>query len=448
MKQRRPRTIAIVVLSLAVLVAAYFGIRALTDKGDGALTASGTIEAVEVTVSPEIGGKVVEVSVEEGASVQAGDELFRLDDTLLQAQRNVASAALDLANAAAKTAEAALASARSQYDLAVDAARQESVAARTASWRAPNPADYTLPGWYFSQDEAIQAAQAEATAAQTDLDAVRSELDTLEKAPANADFLAAEGRLSRARAAFVTANAVLARAEAANDNAELRSAAQDRYDSAQTELSDAQSAYDGLKDSDAAKDILAARARLASAQERYEAAQDNLLALQTGMDSPRVAAAQAAVNQAQAAADQAHLSIMQAQANLGLLDAQIAKLTVKAPADGVILTRSIQPGEVVAAGAAAVSLGRLDNLTITVYVPEERYGELSLGQAADVTVDSFPDEVFSARIIHIADQAEFTPRNVQTTEGRKATVFAVKLQVEDPNGKLKPGMPADITFTR
>jgi HlyD family secretion protein len=88
----------------------------------------------------------------------------------------------------------------------------------------------------------------------------------------------------------------------------------------------------------------------------------------------------------------------------------------------------------------------LDNLTITVYVPEDRYGEISLGQSATLTVDSFPGENFATTVCAIAEQAEFTPRNVQTVEGRSSTVFAIKLLVTDPNGKLKPGMPATVVF--
>ena len=110
------------------------------------------------------------------------------------------------------------------------------------------------------------------------------------------------------------------------------------------------------------------------------------------------------------------------------------------------MTRKIQPGEIVAAGATAITLGKLDELTIVVYVPEDVYGTLSLGQQALLSVDSFPGEIFHAEISRIADQAEFTPRNVQTVEGRKATVFAIRLMVEDPDGKLKPGMPADVVF--
>ena len=83
---------------------------------------------------------------------------------------------------------------------------------------------------------------------------------------------------------------------------------------------------------------------------------------------------------------------------------------------------------------------------ITVYVPEDRYGEISLGQQAEISVDSFPDETFFATVVYIANSAEYTPRNVQTVEGRSSTVYAVKLKVDDPEGKLKPGMPADVNF--
>jgi HlyD family secretion protein len=71
---------------------------------------------------------------------------------------------------------------------------------------------------------------------------------------------------------------------------------------------------------------------------------------------------------------------------------------------------------------------------------------VKLGDAANVTVDSFPGQVFRGTVQHIADQAEFTPRNVQTPVGRRTTVFAVKLAVDNPEGKLKPGMPADVVF--
>ena len=144
--------------------------------------------------------------------------------------------------------------------------------------------------------------------------------------------------------------------------------------------------------------------------------------------------------------DQAQKAVQQAQANLDLLDTQIAKLVLYAPMDGVILTRNMEPGEFLQPGAVALTLGDLSDMTITVFLPEDRYGQISLGQKAQVTVDSFPGETFPAEIVHIADEAEFTPRNVQTVEGRSSTVYAIKLKVTDNEGKLKIGMPADVTF--
>ncbi|HLO29209.1 MAG TPA: efflux RND transporter periplasmic adaptor subunit, partial [Anaerolineales bacterium] len=103
-------------------------------------------------------------------------------------------------------------------------------------------------------------------------------------------------------------------------------------------------------------------------------------------------------------------------------------------------------GETVNSGYVVLTIGQLRDLTITVYVPENRLGEVSIGETANVSVDSYPNEKFNARVVYISNQAEFTPRNVQTAEGRKTTVFAVKLKLLDMSGKLKPGMPSDVTF--
>ena len=445
MKHKRPPVPVIVILILAVLTGGYFGIRALMNKDGSALTASGTIEAVEVTISPEIGGRIVEVLVDEGAVVNNGDVLFRLDDTLLQAQRAVASASLDLAQATARTADATQATAQANYDLAVNAARLDSITTRTTDWRGINPAGYTLPEGYFSRSAMIAAAEVEVEAARAACAAAQDSLNTLLADPANVNLKDAETRLLDARGSAFVAQDVLTRANSTNSS-DLRDAAQSAYDAAHAELEDAQAAYDDLSDTPAGAEFTRVRAELSVAQERLDSARDRLLGLQTGEDSPKVVAARAVLQQAVVAADQAQLAVAQSQASLALIDAQIAKLTITAPADGTILTNSIQPGETVAPNAAAMSLGRLNSLTITVYVPENLYGELSLGQSATVAVDSFPGGTFAATISHIAEQAEFTPRNVQTIEGRTSTVFAVKLNVEDPGGKLKPGMPADVIF--
>ena len=123
-----------------------------------------------------------------------------------------------------------------------------------------------------------------------------------------------------------------------------------------------------------------------------------------------------------------------------------ARERIRSPLDGVVLYRSIEPGEVAAAGTPLITVADLGDLSLTVYVPEDRYGRIVLGQSYPVTVDSFPGEVFSGTVRHISDKAEFTPRNVQTTDSRKTTVFAIRLGLPAESGKLKPGMPADVQF--
>ncbi len=115
--------------------------------------------------------------------------------------------------------------------------------------------------------------------------------------------------------------------------------------------------------------------------------------------------------------------------------------------DGVVLERLFEPGELATPGSSLLTIGDLYQLNLTVYVPEDRYGVIMLGSSYPVTVDSFPNRVFQGKVTHIADQAEFTPRNVQTVEGRKNTVFAIRLSLDNPDLALKPGMPADVNFS-
>lgn len=184
-----------------------------------------------------------------------------------------------------------------------------------------------------------------------------------------------------------------------------------------------------------------ARAALVAAQAAAKAA--GLTAkLQRSMVDSTLERTQAAEAQAAAATAQ----VDAAQAAVQALDIQIAKMHLIAPVNGTVIDRAIEPGEMALPGTPLLTVADLDHLKITVYVPEDRYGAFALGQAATVNVDSWPGESFTATVDHIVDEAEFTPRNVQTTEGRKTTVFAIRLKIDNPEGKLKPGSPADITF--
>ena len=119
---------------------------------------------------------------------------------------------------------------------------------------------------------------------------------------------------------------------------------------------------------------------------------------------------------------------------------------VRAPIDGVVLERLVELDEVAPAGSTVLIVAPLDALTVKVYLPEDRYGQVALGESYPLTVDSFPSETFRGTVSYISDKAEFTPRNVQTTDSRKTTVYAITLSLDPTGGKLKPGMPADVHF--
>jgi HlyD family secretion protein len=160
-----------------------------------------------------------------------------------------------------------------------------------------------------------------------------------------------------------------------------------------------------------------------------------------------VKAAQNGIAQATTLVSQAEAGLAQAQAALNGINLQIAKATVISPIDGILLTRNLEAGETVSPGSTVMTIGQLDVVDLVVYIPEDRYGEIDLDEEVSIRVDSFPGDTFNGTVAHISDQAEFTPRNVQTVEGRRATVYAVRLLVPNPEMKLKPGMPADVTFT-
>ena len=396
------------------------------------LKASGTISAVQVDVAPQIGGTVLSVSTEEGAQVKKGDELFRIDDSLLMAQRDQADASVTLA-------ESALATAKTQYDLAVDSARQQERQTRINSWNIEQSSQFKLPVWYFDKNEKLVSAKVEMDAAKADLDEEKASLEKILNDKASAGFLTAEKRLANAEASFLIADQVLTQATNAKDKEELQDFAQDQYDTAKTELDSAQSNYDRLLTTQAAKDVLEGRARVRVTQERYDRALDYYNSLLSGDQSLQVKVAESNVSQAEA-------GLKQAQAALSVIDVQLEKTVVKAPVDGIILARNIEVGETIAPNAVVLTVGQLENVNLTVYIPETEYGKVKLNDKVSIQVDSFPDETFTGTVVYISDQAEFTPRNVQTMEGRRTTVYAVKIDVPNPDLKLKPGMPADVTF--
>jgi len=416
-------------LALAISLS---GCQGINGNAANELKASGIISATEINIASQVGGTIVAVKVNEGSQVKKGDVLFQLDDALLQAQRDQASAAVTVA-------EKAVNSARIQFDIAVNGARLQDQQNRVNSWNIPQPEEFALPVWYFDKDEKISAAKTEIDAATEDLEAEKGNLQQVLANYSSQDFLSAEKRLAEAQAAFFIADQVLTQANDAQDKEDISSYANDLYETAETELSSAQADYKRLLTTQAATEVLDARARVRVAQERLDRAVDYLNSLESGEQSLMVQAADAGVQQAEAA-------LAQAQAALALIDIQLEKTIIKSPTDGIVLTRNLDEGEMLAPGSVALIIGQLQEVSLTVYIPETEYGKIKLGDSVSISVDSFPGESFSGTVTYISDQAEFTPRNVQTVDGRKTTVFAVKITVPNTNLELKPGMPADVIF--
>jgi HlyD family secretion protein len=442
------RRIAPIIL-LAVIVggaAWYFTQGGSSGNNTGALTASGTIEGTQVVIAPEVGGRVLEVLVREGDGVQAGQELVHFDDALLQAQLSQAQAALQTARANYDLV--ARGPTEEQRKLAIASAQSEEINARQAL-----QALYDNAGLTAAQlQQNIAATDKSRDRAQQYLDNITSLAATVDVEAAWASVVLAGDQLEKAQEDFQPY-------EKKDQGNVTRAVMQARLAAAQKQYDSAVERYNNLVGTANQYELAVARANLMMEEAKLADLERQYAELENGIDPKALALAQArletaAANLAAARAGTSpeELAVVQAQvdaaqAALDVIRAQIAELTITAPVDGVVLTRTAEPGEVLVPGAPLFTLIQLKELTITVYVPEDRYGTIRLGQAATVTADSFPGEKFKAQVVRIADQAEFTPRNVQTEAGRRTTVFAVDLAVMDTQGRLKPGMPADVDFS-
>lgn len=134
------------------------------------------------------------------------------------------------------------------------------------------------------------------------------------------------------------------------------------------------------------------------------------------------------------------------QSRLAQADKNLRDCIIAAPIGGIITTKSAEAGEVVAAGTPLVTLSRLDEVWLSLYIPETRLHEVKLGQKAHISVDGDPNR-YEGTVTFVSPEAEFTPRNVQTTDERAKLVYRIKITLPNPQGVFKPGMPADGYLT-
>jgi HlyD family secretion protein len=139
----------------------------------------------------------------------------------------------------------------------------------------------------------------------------------------------------------------------------------------------------------------------------------------------------------------ARANLNQVSANLGLSQVNLDYTILRAPSTGVITVRQAELGEVVAPGSPVITLADLDHIWLRAYIAETDLGSIHWGQEATVTTDTYPGKQYHGRISFISSNAEFTPKSVQTNKERVTLVYRIKIDIDNPNHELKPGMPAD-----
>jgi HlyD family secretion protein len=377
----------------------------------GAFAASGTIQADEVRIASELGGRILALRVEPGDPVARGELLIQLDDTQLQIKLREAEAAISVAEAQLEQVRA-----------------------------GPRPAEI----------DAARAALAQACGVRDGQEAAwQNALQALDNPQAlNAQIIEAQTRVKLVEQGVALAEAQLAKEQLIRDQKR-----------------------EGSIERDAAEwQVVAAQQQLASAQADREAAQTLLGGLKAIRNRPlglivqahsaegQYHVAEAEVDVAEARLDDllagpslsevrvAERALALEQAKAAAIRAQQRRFRLESPVDGIVLDQVLRAGELAAPAATIVTVADLERLTLVVYVPATEVGGVALGRVVRVSVDSLPGQVFEGRVARVGSEPEFTPRNVATKEERVNTYYAVDIEIGNPQGLLKPGMPADATF--
>jgi HlyD family secretion protein len=252
---------------------------------------------------------------------------------------------------------------------------------------------------------------------------------------AHLDRAEAEARRAQAEAQVAAARALLDQSERGFRSEEVAQGEAAR-DAARQRLADAE------RDLDRTRQLQEAGAVSREALDKAQLACD-LARSQVTQAEEQFRMLRAGTRREQVEAQRAQLA--QAEAALRAIDATLANLTIRAPFDGVITVRHREPGEIVPAGSAVLTLMNRDDRWVRVYVPETRLGAVRLGQPATLTCDTDRHKAYRGEVVFIAAEAEFTPKTVQTQEERVKLVYAVKVRIiGDPDFVLKPGLPVDV----
>lgn len=446
------------------------------------LAASGFIEADQAAVITELGGRIVGLGADEGDEVERGAVLVELDDSLLKAQIEMAKAEVTVAEAALVQVQAGV---RQETLVHADAMLQQTIAAREAARVAWEDALAMLENPQ-EMEMAITAARAQLGVLDLQEKQARALADSAEVGRDSADeafrYLAefepydewvllgkfrvgtlppeipippdlVDGEYSYGGYRIVIKGGTITVYARVTIKIPIDVVDEARYEQAiatyqswiaWTGLAQAQTARNGVESYLVELDRQRANPVVLEAQTNAAKSQYEIAASAVAQAQAHVEGLKVGVTQAQIGAVEAQVEV--ARAALAALETQVSMYALEAPISGIVLERPIHLGEVALPGAPLITLADLDNLTLTVYVPEDRLGQVRLGNSVSVSVDSYPGEIFTGTVTFVSSQAEFTPKNVQTREERVNMVFAVRVSLPNSGHMLKPGMPADAVI--
>lgn len=432
-------------LLAAAILAAVLAWRAWSRRSTVAvITASGSIEATSVDLAPKVAGRVVDLRVKDGDRVERGQAVALLDGV---EQRH----ALERAEGEAAQDRAALSQARA-------ALNQQRAAQRASELQSAA----TLESVRVRVPQAVVNERLQRDTVRAQIDQARAQVRS-----AAALVHSAQAGVRSAAAAFESARVTLSRARA--DRARYERLWAQGFITAQ-QIEEAVAAEStALEQVNATRsDVVAAQAKAVSAAHLRDQADFALAAARASQESIAARRYDVMASEAQAIEARAALALTRAsrlltlqrqrevQAAIGKLrqsEAQVRQAranlgytVLTAPFRGVVLTHSVEVGDLVTVGSTVVTIGDLDHPYLRVFVSERDVGRVRLGEPADVTVDAWPGRVFRGRVDEIRDRAEYTLGNVQTQEERVKLVFGVRILLDNPDWALKPGLPADAVL--
>ena len=380
------------------------------------LRLSGSVEGDEVSIVSEFGGRITSLESAEGDQVYAGQVVVELDSSTVEAQKAQAQAAVDVAMANLDNVKAG---SHPAEILAARAAVQQAIAKRDAAKTAWDGAQAILDNPQEIDAQIVQA-QAAVDLAAVEIDQAQAKIAAAEVAR---DRYRAQASLEEKGLYLVYQYQVQA-AQAALKAAEADKAGADQM----------LAGLEALRDNPLAllSQVHLAEQQFHIASAGVTVAQAKLAEMEAGPTPEQVNVAEAQVAKAQAAVDGVQV--------------QLEKRILRSPIAGVVTSLAAHAGEAAIAGATLLTIADLDEVRLTVYIPENELGRVYLGQQVQVQVDSFPGQTFSGTIAYISPEAEFTPKNVQTEQDRVNMVFAVRIHLPNPGHVLKLGMPADVVI--